>query len=86
MHRTRKQSDKVKGNEKFTPIDAFPLEKLPTLKNVIDRCLIKRNGKKKYKSDIHNFLEKSKILFDVFQKDKNLQSEMEKNPSYNGRS
>ena len=39
MHRTRKQSDKVIENEKFTLIDAFPLEKLPTLNNVVDRCL-----------------------------------------------
>ena len=43
MHRTRKQSDKVKGNEKFTPIDAFPLGKLPTLKNVLNRCLYHKN-------------------------------------------
>ena len=130
MHRTRKQSEKVKGNEKFTPIDAFPLGKLPTLKNVIDRCLYHKNcltdktltivsdelfnlwikynvyaisiagirrrlknemtefsrlyrydkkkREKKYNSDVHKFLKKTKILFDVFQKDKNLRSEMEK--------
>ena len=43
MHGTRKQSDKVVGNEKFTPIDAFPLGKLATLKNVIDRCSYRKN-------------------------------------------
>ena len=58
MHRTQKQSDKVIGNEKFTPIDAFPLEKLPTLENVIDRCLIKRNGKKNITVMLTIFLKK----------------------------
>ena len=41
--KTRKQCDKVIGNEKFVPIDGFPLGKLPTLKNVIDRCLYYKN-------------------------------------------
>ena len=42
-HRTRKQSDKVIGNKKFTPIDAYPLGKLPTLKNVINTCQYHKN-------------------------------------------
>ena len=41
----------------------------------------KKKRKEKYNSDVHNFLEKTKIFFDVFQKDKNLRSETEKNPS-----
>ena len=128
--KTRKQCDKVIGNEKFVPIDGFPLGKLPTLKNVIDRCLYYKNyltdktlttvseelfdrwikynvyaisiagirkrlrtemtefsrlyrydkskREQKYYSDVDKFLEKAKILFNVFQKDKNLRSEMEK--------
>ena len=132
-NRTRKQSDKVIGNEKFTPIDAFPLGKLPTLKNVLDRCLYHKNyitdktltivseelfnfwikynvypisiavirrrvktemiefsrlyrydkkkQEKKYNSDVHNFPEKTKILLDIFQKDKNQPSEWKKIPS-----
>ena len=39
----RKQCDKVIENEKFVPIDGFFLGKLPTLKNVITRCLYYRN-------------------------------------------
>ena len=39
----------------------------------------KKKTGKKYDSDVPNFLEKTKMLFDVFQKDKNLQTEMEKN-------
>ena len=41
--KTRKQCDKVIGNEKFVPIDGFFLGKLPTSKNVITRCLYYRN-------------------------------------------
>ena len=41
--KTRKQCDKVIGNEKFVPIDEFLLEKLPTLKNVLERCLYYKN-------------------------------------------
>ena len=41
--KTRKQCDKVIGNEKFVPINGFFLGKLPTLKNVIIRCLYYRN-------------------------------------------
>ena len=129
-HKTRQITDKVIGNEKFVPIDGFPVGKLPTLKNVIDRCLYYRNyltdktlttvseevfklwikynvypisiagirkilrtemtefsrlyrydkskREQKYYSDVDKFLGKTKNLFDVFQKDKNLRSEMEK--------
>ena len=129
-HKTRQITDKVIGNEKFVPIDGFPLGKLPTLKNMIDRCLYYRNyltdktlttvseevfklwikynvypisiagirkklrtemtefsrlyrydkskREQKYYSDVDKFLGKTKNLFDVFQKDKNLRSEMEK--------
>ena len=38
----------------------------------------KRKREEKYNSNAYNFLEKTEILFCVFQKDKNLQSEMEK--------
>ena len=41
--KTKKQCDKVIGNEKFVPIDGFFLGKLPTSKNFIKRCLYYRN-------------------------------------------
>ena len=126
----RKQRDKVIGNEKFVPIDGFFLGKLPTLKNVITKCLYYRNyltdktlttvseelfnrwinynvypisiaeikkrlriemtefsrlyrydkskPEKKYYSDVSRFLEKTKKLFNVFQKDQKLRLEIEK--------
>ena len=128
--KTRKQCDKVIGNKKFVPVDGFFLGKLPTLKNVITRCLYYRNyltnktlttvpeelfnrwikynvypisiaeirkrlrtemtefsrlyrydkskREQKYYSDVSRFLKKTKKLFDVFQKDQKLRSEMEK--------
>ena len=39
----------------------------------------KKNQEEKYNSDVTFFFEKTEILFDVFQKDKNLRSEMEQN-------
>ena len=41
-------------------------------------CYDKSKQEQKYYSDVNRFLEKTKVLFDVFQKDKNLRSEMEK--------
>ena len=41
--KTRKQCDKVIENETFAPIDEFFLGKLPTVKNVITRCLYYKN-------------------------------------------
>ena len=37
--RTRNGTDKIFGKERFAPIGKFPLGKLPTLKEVINRCL-----------------------------------------------
>ena len=39
----------------------------------------KKKREEKYNSVVHNFFETTKILFDVFQKEKNLRSEIEKN-------
>ena len=45
--RTRNATDKIFGKEQFAPIEKLPLGKLPTLKEVIGRCLTFKD----YKTD-----------------------------------
>ena len=69
MTTTRLSAAKVLGNERFGPTPEFPLEKLPTLKQVLERFLDSANI---YRTDVAVRLTSEElhtlwVKFNVFQ-------------------